>query len=203
MENLLKELNRAIRKGDVMALRTLRREHDDLPSLEGQTYTKSSISGADLSYLDFTNTEWDSCMIERVQFKAVAWEGAYFPSSIFVDTVFEKARINEVAFDGCVFRNCEFIDIDFEDVEITGGDFNNCTFTRCQFDNTTLDSSTFTGGHLTDVAFEGGSLNAVTLRDVEQNNVLFNDVEITGCSGSGPLPAGFKPLTGRRKVIQK
>jgi len=203
MEKVQKDLTRAIRKGDVGTIIKLRREHDHLPSLEGETYKKTSISGVDLSYLDFTNTEWDSCMLERVQFKAVEWEGAYFPSSIFVDAQFEKSRLFQVAADGSVFRNCRFIDIDFEEVELSGADFVNCEFTRCQFDQCEIDASTFTGGTMTDVSFDGGTFNAVTFRDVEQKNVRLIDVELSGCSGSGTLPEGFRPLTGRRKVVQK
>lgn len=203
MEKIKKDLERAIRHGDGAVIAQLRREHDQLPSLEGSTFENASISSVDLSHLDLTNTEWASCMMERVRFKAVEMEGAYFRSCIFVDATFEKSRFNQTAIDGSVFRNCQFIDVDFEEVEWTGGDYEGCTFTRCRFDESELDAVTFAGGKLEDVIIQGGALTGVTFRDVEQERLSIIDASLSGCSGSGTLPEGFRALTGRRKVVSR
>src|SRR5690606_28147972 len=68
---------KAIRKGDQAAISRLRESEDESASAAGETFREAQIVDMDLDGVDLSNTEWDSCLLDRVVFGAADLEGAY------------------------------------------------------------------------------------------------------------------------------
>ena len=101
--SLRKELIRAIKSGDMASIEALRANPEAL-SLEGETFTDLHIAVLDLSAFELTNTEWESCIFDRVTLQEVNADGAYFNGCTFHGCTLQQISLEGASFDGCIFR---------------------------------------------------------------------------------------------------
>lgn len=201
-DELRRDFARLIKKGDVAGLRQFKNEHHELPSLAGETFNKLEVTRLDLSHIDLSNTEWNSCILDKATFRRGNLEGAYFTGCTILESVFAEMTMDGAAIDGSVLRNCTFRSMKLEDVEITGTELNGCTLEDLDLVESIWESVTVSAGKLKDVRGRSGSWSGITFRDVELDNADLGPIELQGAVASGDLLPGFNKLTGRRKTIR-
>lgn len=197
-----KDLRKLITTGDLRGLRRLKQDHMELPSLDGETFRNLEVTGMDLSFLDLSNTEWDTCIIHKSDFRGANLSGAFFTGCTILESNFDKSTLGATAFDGCVMRDTTFREVVFDGVELTGSELAKCTFENVELIETLWESVTVKEGVLCNLKAKSGTWSGLTFREVVVENVDVSGIEVQSCVASGDLLPGFTALTGRRKHIQ-
>lgn len=197
-----KDLIRLIKKGDLRGIRHARNENRDFPPLDGETFRNLEVTGLDLSFLDLSNTEWDTCILDKSSFRNANLSGAFFTGCTMLQAEFDRATFQATAIDGCVIRDSTFRELLLNDVELTGSELARCTLEDVTLNDALWEAVTVREGVFCNVKAHSGTWTGLTFRDVVLENVDFEELNIQGCIASGDVPNRFKTLTGRRKHIQ-
>ena len=202
MARATRTLRTLLTRNDPRGFADALREPDARDALAGETFSALAVSHYDFSGMDLSNTEWNDCVLDHILFNDTNLEGAYFTGCTLIDCTLGGARLSGVSMDGAGLRGCTVRACSMEGSELTGTGFDNCTLEDIDLQDATWTSVTISGGSVTNLRGTGGSLSALTLRDVQTAEVELDGMELSRCVASGEsVPAGFEKLSGRRKRI--
>ncbi len=191
----LKPFFKAFRAGDVDAVHKLLNERVEL---SGATFKEAATGNFDFREIDFSNTEFEDCVLTGVNWAGADLSGAYFHGSTLIECDLTGANLDGAAFEGCVLKQVNFGGANLGDTEITGTEMDQCRLAESNLDGAAWESVTINRGQIDNVGGEA-ELTGVTVRDVEITNFDTSAMTLARCSTNAtPPPDGFRALTGRR-----
>lgn len=191
----LKPFFKAFRSGDVEAVHKLLNERVDL---SGATFKEAATGNFDFRELDFSNTEFEDCVLTGVNWAGADLSGAYFHGSTLIECDLSDANLDGAAFEGCVIKKVTLAGAALTDTEVSGTEMDRCVLSNSSLDGAAWESVTVNGGRIENVSGEA-ELTGVTVRDAEIVNFDTGAMTLARCtSNATPPPAGFRALTGRR-----
>lgn len=197
-------LERRIKAGDPAGFAETVAEMEDPPSVAGATFEKLRLLDFDFSGVDLSNTEWNACNLERIQFGDANLEGAFFERGQLTECTFAGADLSGACFEAVIFARTELRAIIADGLEIE-----NCQLTDCALRELVLDEVSWSGMSATRITLEtidgrSGELTGLMLREATFIDVDFSGLTCDRCRASskdgGALPAGFHALGKRRSV---
>ncbi|MFT6399350.1 MAG: secreted effector protein PipB2 [Bradymonadia bacterium] len=191
----LKPFFKAFRAGDVEAVHKLLNERVDL---SGATFKDAATGNFDFRELDFSNTEFQDCVLTGVNWADADLSGAYFHGSTLIECDLSGANLEGAAFEGCVLKQVIFAGATLAETEVSGTEMDQCTLAESTLDGAEWESVTLNGGRIENIS-GAAELTGVTLREVTVVNFDTSAMTLARCSTSAtPAPEGFRSLTGRR-----
>lgn len=172
-------------------------------SVEGESFKNGHYSTLSFCGINFSNTEWDACIFDNVEFISCDFSGAFINASTLQGVKFEDCIFDDASLDGCVMQRTSFIALSqCEGMEMTDSQLKESVLTNLTLLDARLTSLTFTGGRITNIA-GSAELNGVVLRNVEVENFDTSDMNVQRCTASGvaEVPAGFLLCAGKRKRV--
>jgi uncharacterized protein YjbI with pentapeptide repeats len=155
--------------------------------------------------VDLSNSEWNQCAFEQVQFGDANLQGAYFDHATLTDCVFEGTDLTGASFDGahllrttvrnavldeCELEGCQLLDCELRDLVLDGVRWSEVSATRIRIER---------------VEGRSGDLTGVTLRQAHFDGFDTSGLTCSRCraslEGNGALPEGFAALTGGRQRV--
>lgn len=191
----LRPFFKAFRAGDVDEVHKLLNAKIDLT---GATFKDATTGNFDFRELDFSNTEFEDCVLTGVNFAGADLSGAYFHGTTLIECILDGANLEGAAFDGCVLKKVSLADAALTETEITGTEMDVCQIANADLTGAAWESVTINGGRVAGVR-GAGELTGVTIRGAELVDFDTSEMTLVRCSSSAePPPKGFRALTGRR-----
>lgn len=202
MTDINKLLAKALRASDLDTFHKLKAKLQTQGSFSGESFHNVVAAGFDLSGFDLSNTEWDGCLLEHMNFDNSDLEGAYFNGTTLLDGSFVETSLETAAMDACVFKRVVFQKTNLNDTEFAGSDLEFCSFKELSLDDVDWSLLTFSQGNVLQVMGNSGTFREVTFREVKVENFVTSGLTLKRCVGSGStIPDGFMALSGNRQRI--
>lgn len=152
---------------------------------------KTRISNQQFVDYDFTGTDFNSAIVENVEFirclfdKSILAGSKLYYESNFLDCDFINVNLSVSTFGSHkgIYENCHFEKCNFQGKEFNFSRFINCTFNKCKFKKINFNGSSFLNckftGPLEDVTFNGlydtNKSEFETLENVDFSEAVFKD----------------------------
>lgn len=195
MNDELKPFMKVFRAGDVDGVEQCLQ---DGVNLSGATFKGATTGNFDFSGVDFSNTEFEDCVLTRVNWAGADLSGAYFRGTTLIECDLSGANLEGAAFDGCVLKRVIAAGATWMETELTGVEIDSCTISDADLSGAAWESVTVNNGGLSNVS-GGAELTGVTIRSTELDRFDTTQMTLARCSSNAePPPEGFRGLTGRR-----
>ena len=198
-----KSLLAAIRRSDAAALAVLKENAEGPLSVDGETFHELQLSDIELGGIDFSNTEWEACMLDRVHFGDANLDGSFFNATTFIGSSFTGTHMEGVAMDGCVLRRVNIKGAAIDSTEISNTQLNECVLEDMEFSDAEWSAVTFNEGSITKLVGHSGTLSGLILRGVKVEGFDTAAVDVQHCATTTDeqVPEGFTLREGRRRRV--
>lgn len=204
MSNHRKSLLSAIRKSDSAFISRLREEGEEL-SADTETFRDVQLVELKLGGIDLSNTEWDECSLDRVDFSDANLEGAYLKGCMLLGCTFRNTNLDGASLEGCILRNCVIEGASVEGLEMGDLQFADSTLAELELNDIDWRSVSMNDGRISGLRGVSGSISGMTLRQVAIESFDTGGLTIehstTTPLDKGEAPAGFTVREGRRRKV--
>lgn len=192
---------RAISKGDQATLERMKHEEESV-SAAAESFKEAQLVDLKLADIDLSNTEWDSCILDRVSFDDANLEGAYLTGCTLLNCSFVNTNLSGAALEGCVVKHTTFDGANVALSEFDSSQFNDSHLKNLVLDEADWRSLSFTDGSISGISGKDGDVVSWTLRKVEVSDFDASGLNVEHCTTTeDDAPDGFTRVSGRRKRV--